>query len=513
MNKFIQPFYLVENHFLEILITNFLLKRVGKGWELTVSFNFDTPSIWNRNGKNILHKNIPNFEKKSKIYQKELDACLLYNKGEKYRFNDPKFPFRYASGGVLPIIRFGENDYYCLFYREVFPIGWNIANGGCDTRAELLNPLATIEREFFEELIIIDPKNKKRYVFSEDVGKPVDRPEFAVARQFWDEKFRPLGYPDFRDLQELEIPLKWLAGPDSLVIKFGKEPERRILGIFLNINAEDFGIEIDRIAIINLDDDVILCDGELYRNPFGTVLVNAPVGLFQVDRLNHQIEKGITEFIPDIFFFNAQLYKGEDFKNILFKEFLPYIRKICKLNHTEVKQFRKYKKKYNLCPVTQRIIQRYMSLQKARRSSRRKKFDIFICYGGGDEKVAKKVHEFLQKELNKEIFFSKESHDPAFISIINQALESAHLLIAVATNPQNLLRPYPKYEYLCFFNDILCERKPENARLISFISGFEPRYLPKPLCLYEAIKFSPQNFEKGLKNLLQYIRDYWREVG
>lgn len=63
--------------------------------------------------------------------------------------NDENFPFRYASGGTLPILRMEGQGYYCFFYRDIFPIGWNIANGGCCTREELLNPQMTIERELY----------------------------------------------------------------------------------------------------------------------------------------------------------------------------------------------------------------------------------------------------------------------------------------------------------------------------------------------------------------------------
>jgi len=62
------------------------------------------------------------------------------------------------------VIRCNDRDYYCLFYREIAPVGWNIANGGAESVAELLDPLATIERELREELIIVEPAAGHRYV-------------------------------------------------------------------------------------------------------------------------------------------------------------------------------------------------------------------------------------------------------------------------------------------------------------------------------------------------------------
>jgi len=48
-------------------------------------------------------------------------------------------------------VRIKEEEYYCLFYRDIFPVGWNIANGGSDNNEELLNPLLTIERSFVKK--------------------------------------------------------------------------------------------------------------------------------------------------------------------------------------------------------------------------------------------------------------------------------------------------------------------------------------------------------------------------
>jgi len=514
-SKYIKSLDYVENHFLEVLITNFSLERKGKGCELRIAFDVNTPAIWGREGKHEIRRKVPDFKRKVKKYQEELDDFLVNRMGGNfYQFNDKQFPFRYASGGTLPVVRLGSKEYYCFIYREVFPAGWNIVNGGCDNRAELLNPFITIEREFCEELIVFNPKDMKRYVFSEFVNKPIDRPEFAIAQRIWDERFVNLGYPHFRNLQEIEIPLKWLPGPDSIVVEFANESPKRISDIFLNINAEDFGIEVDKVAIISLDQNAILCDGELFRGHYGNTLVNAPVGLFSMDKLNWGIGNGAVEYIPDIFFFNAQKYDGKQFKQVVNNVYLPYAKSTGRLVDKDFNYFQNLKAKFDLCPVTRRIVRRYLELQGKKDITIEEPVDIFICFGGEDEDLAEKVYKFLQSKINRRIFFSKESHDPAFIPVINSALESAKLLLAVATNPQNLLRPYPKYEYLCFFNDILCGRKPENARLISFISSsFKPQDLPKPFCIYQTIMYDPKYSEVGFETLAQYIVKWLKELG
>ena len=111
-------------------------------------------------------------------------------------------------------------DYYCLFYRGVKPVGWNIANGGAESVAELLDPLANIERELREELIVVDPAQGSRYVFDWTEGRRYDHPDFAAARTIWETLFRRA---DFPDLQELPLPLKWLGcGHDTVIIRCDK---------------------------------------------------------------------------------------------------------------------------------------------------------------------------------------------------------------------------------------------------------------------------------------------------
>lgn len=87
------------------------------------------------------------------------------------------------------------NRLYCLFFRGIHPIGWNIANGGCNNLEELLNPSTTIMRELREELIIINSSNW--YIFKSNDSTFYDRPEFALARQFWDLKFDELSLRRF----------------------------------------------------------------------------------------------------------------------------------------------------------------------------------------------------------------------------------------------------------------------------------------------------------------------------
>lgn len=103
--KYVRPLHLAENHFLELLLTRFTMRRTGKGTELQVSFNDDTPAITQRQAKHAVLGRISDFRLKSAMLQRQLDGFLIDQKGDAFTHNDPGFPFRYASGGTLPILR------------------------------------------------------------------------------------------------------------------------------------------------------------------------------------------------------------------------------------------------------------------------------------------------------------------------------------------------------------------------------------------------------------------------
>ena len=66
-SEFIRPLKVAENHFLQVLLSKFLLNRSGGGASLEVEFDEETPAIWSRLGKRALLDGIPEFAKKAKL--------------------------------------------------------------------------------------------------------------------------------------------------------------------------------------------------------------------------------------------------------------------------------------------------------------------------------------------------------------------------------------------------------------------------------------------------------------
>ena len=358
-SEFVAPFRVVERSFLQVLISNFTLTRFDGGVSLDVYFQDDTPAIWSRSGKRMLASTLhKNSNDKIELYQKKLEEFLIKGENKSFTFDDDNFYFRFLSGGVLPIVNIANKKYYCLIYRERQPVGWNIANGGSDRRDEILQPIKTIMREMNEELLIIDLDKQKRYVF----GEVIDLPEFAIVREIMKNKLLNLNW----DQLEIFFPeINWQKGPDRIVIKQGKGAKRKTHDCYININATDFGIEIDKIAHFEVGENAIFIDGELCEgNAPGYHIENAPIGLFEVMKLNKLITSGAIEYIPDFFFWTGKKYDGRRIEEIIREYFIPSMAK----DMTEIdKNYFDLQKEHilDLCPVTLNIIRRSITLKKS----------------------------------------------------------------------------------------------------------------------------------------------------
>lgn len=477
-SELVRPLRLAENHFLEVLVSKFDLRRHKNHLTLNISFDGETEATWNRAGREEVRSRNRVFSERARDYQKRLDALAFGSEKGRWRFNDPTFPFRWASAGALPILRMGKHDYYCLFYREIFPIGWNIANGACDNVSELLDPVSTLERELREELIVLDVANRYWYVLERGAYKS-DRPDIAAVELILQKaKYKnKLGKAGQRirkltDLCQLETPLKWLEGPDSVRVNMDGKI-REVTGCFLNMNASDFGIEVDRVAKLNVGESVALFDGELSRGK----LLNRLVGLFRVDRFDFVK----SEHIPDVFFYKGSRYSQADFKTLMRSRFIPDIRG----NRTpeEITAYKASENPYDLCPVTRNIIRRYIGVSQQQKPGVAP-VEVFVSFGRGDERLAGEVAHCIRDICGKRVFFSPESrYDQLWDRAIDDALDSAKCLVVVGTKLSRIQRRWPEYEYRTFHKDIKSGKK-KKARLFSVVTGIDPVQMPLPLRSY-----------------------------
>lgn len=505
----VRPLAASENWFLEVLLSGFTLSRqVGSpGVQLHVAFNGTTDSVWNRDGRNAVRQfNNLALEEKGPEYQKRLDAILLQGKAGTFDPQNEAFLWRWASAGALPVINYGGSTYYCLFFRDIFPIGWNIANGACDTRNELMDPLQALEREVGEELIVANVQKEIRYILKPGEDSVLDRAEFTNFRRLWQEQFPRV---DLLNYKVEGLALNWESGPDTATVQSDKGT-RTITDCFVNINTTDFGIELDRIARITVADDTILCDGEATYDR----VLNRPVGLFEVGRLQRELHQGSASFEPDMFFHCGERKDRGELKAILAG---PLAR--------DVQEWRTPQDKaaydeavnndllLNLCPVTRSIVLRHSKRrpqQEAELShgspaprASSKCFDVFISFGAPDIEHARQIFRFVRDELGYTPFFAPDvlpAYSEFWSKPIDDALVTASWFIAVATAPEHLDRREVEYEIRTYRQLHGCDEK---HKFIPVISGFTHLLLPMPLRQYQALEW---NQEHGLSDVLPHIR-------
>jgi TIR domain len=511
---FIRPLGEAQNEFLQVLLTEFNLRHSGQGLVLEVEFDFDSPALWLRQGKGYTQRQIDSAS--AVRYQQKLEGILLGHDSEDWTHNDPAFPFRFGNGGTLPVIRRGERDFYCLFYRDIAPVGWNIANGGAESAAELLDPLETIERELREELVIVEPKAGHRYVFDWDEGRRADHPEFRIARRFWQEIFQQRNY---LELRERVLPLKWLPGRDSVIIRFNDEAPIEISDCILNINAEDFGIEVDRVAKLNIGPETVLCDGETARGQ----LVNQVVGLFDVHRFNAAMAAGRTEFFPDHVFWSGSERPKEDVRKAI-QDYLDdvYAREIRASDMRAT--YEETPCKFGLCPVTRNVVRRFLLLEQEEtadtvvsigsaparsRTTTTGKPDVFLSFASEASTLAHEIYSFLRKS-GQNVFFSEETlHQSNFGDAIDNALKEAGSLVVVGTEIDHFNKPWVRYEWRSFHNDILNLRKAEETPVVTVTTRFDKHVkdaLPRPLLNYTVIACDPSSPGSSLDQLRDLLR-------
>jgi hypothetical protein len=118
-------------------------------------------------------------------------------------------------------------------------------------------------------------------------------------------------------------------------------------------------------------------------------------------------------------------------------------------------------------------------------------YDVFISFKNSDEsghptldsKVAQKLYDFLKgKGLN--VFFSNVELEytgkAKYTEVIDEALDSSRILIAVGTSHGNLNSRWVRYEWESFINDIRSGIK-SNAEVFVFMQDMKINELPRAL--------------------------------
>ena len=394
--KGVEPLNLAEPAFIQVLLPGFKLNKFPSGCTLNIEFGEKDYAITHRLTKERIRRKIHNFKRKKNKYQFQFDEILLNKSIGSISFNDPGFRFRYASGGTLPILQMNDKEYFCLFFRDVFPVGWNIANGGCDSLTELLDPTITIYRELREELIILGLKKNTDYIFRAPDGDLIENPDFEMARELWNAKFPS---KNLRNLNINNVDVEWIEGPDRISTIFtskGKIPviTNSTTSCFINITTDDFSIEIDKIAKIPVEKDVILLDGEISNHK----ILGRPIGLFEVEKTINALNKNKVNFYPDIIYYFGNPSKGgkAEIEKIVLRKHVPRLIEECNRRKDHLEKVRNCRTRYELCPITFKMISRYASLQVEENQARADQKKVFISHATKDLDFVDKLRNDLE---------------------------------------------------------------------------------------------------------------------
>jgi hypothetical protein len=498
---------------LQVLLPEFTLRkaRSGQGVQLSLEVGDRMPSIVDVDGKREFNKVAANAGRAARdALARKLREFFEDPRVREYRFDCSGYPLRYANGGVLPVVRLDGRDYFWLFYRDIFPVGWNIANGASDNTGEMLDPNRIVLREFGEEVIVADFETKHLYT-SEPDNESVPLGFQKGAIDAWE---RRLG-KGLLEFERLPIPMKWVDGPDSAEVEVaGRRQETK--GYFVNITPEDGAIELDRIAFINLGKGVTLLDGE-HRNG---KLLNEVIGLFEVEKMR---DLSRAEFVPDVVFFDGGTRALPD-RDAAGR--LPELSKIVEeylksptleRSAGERTAYRKTASKYDLCPISRAVIGRFFQWEKEEREIHppvpapspraRGRFEIFVSFRDPDLPIARGLAENLERR-GFNVFMSfltlQQLGAADYFRAINEALDESAVLIVVGTRPDRFTSGWVSYEWQSFFAETHTDRK-RFGRVFPFVGGVGVEELPFALRQVEAVKYDPLAPEASFNEMARYI--------
>ncbi|MEZ6196074.1 MAG: hypothetical protein R3F20_10175 [Planctomycetota bacterium] len=239
--------------FLQVLVRRLELERREAGLRFRIDLDGDEPALLGNADKRRAAARIDVDEGRA------LEAALEEFRrearpGERRILEGRDFRFRHASGGALVLVPSadGGGPEPLLFERDIPPVGWNLANGASSSLDELADLDAVIAREAAEELIVLDPEARRLH----PLGPARGGDEIARALALWGER---LGAAPGAPLAPTPI-----AGPDVLEVRLPDGRVGRTEGLFVDLQAEDFGLEASRG--LRLDVDLgrrVPLDGEL----------------------------------------------------------------------------------------------------------------------------------------------------------------------------------------------------------------------------------------------------------
>ena len=276
-----------------LLFNQINLQRHDDESTLNIDLRNQSCAIYSPRGKQfILSKFLPADPSKYLSLSKDIHDFLV-GRSQVSEMSFQINALRWASGGFLPIAKWHGRQWVCLFYRDIYPVGWNIANGASETKEEYIYLNRTIYREMIEELAVIRG-SPCRYAELEHrflMPPGLELIENITSPPELVKEHNRLRKEHDKVLLELKrgADLNAISTRHSVRVSFHddwKDATPVITkNILIAINPLELGIEVVKVGKFDLHNDEVLLDGEVYTSSKAEYLVRRPVVMISTDFL------------------------------------------------------------------------------------------------------------------------------------------------------------------------------------------------------------------------------------
>jgi hypothetical protein len=284
-------------------------KKKNKIWTLTVNIKNEGYGIYSNEGKKFLRNQ---FNKKLDEDRIQIQSKTFYDftnpneqPGSSWNWDGPTIPLRWASGGLLPIV-YCQNKYWALlFFRDIRPVGLNVANGASEEETQLTDLQKLMEREFCEEIILLnssDLANRSGLRVDQFVFRPRRQyrhfnlnKDFAKKHKELRERFDGITI-DMRETQRTRREITILETPFRVEVDGAEESTTDVI-YSLNLAGGEFGFEVLWICCFDMDiKNECIVDGEY--DLFYERLIRRPPVMVSMDYLEKLYNQNQKSFGP-----------------------------------------------------------------------------------------------------------------------------------------------------------------------------------------------------------------------
>ncbi|MDG7000980.1 MAG: hypothetical protein JRN15_17945 [Nitrososphaerota archaeon] len=225
---------------------------------------------------------------------------------------DPRLlPLRWSSGGALTFVRLVQEaqhedalTHVALFYRDLDPTGWNVANGASECEEELADFDKLTMREFSEEMRLYSGASttgelQEILLYEDGSNTPFDAEN---AKKFGRTQGRlRRAHDGLRLKREYGVRVVSNAthnSPFRINVTGGRMSTRaRRHSVTFTLNPFELGCEVLWLTKFDLYPGEFILDGEV--DATGSFLIRRPVILISVDFLKRAYNDGTLEYCHD----------------------------------------------------------------------------------------------------------------------------------------------------------------------------------------------------------------------